>query len=303
MRDIEPDAVDEAVEIATTRTVVAELEYVVTPPESGEAVDRAAKVERRAEDLALLADEAAEVTERDGGGPFGLSLRRAKPPIGRGSADPAHELAMTVEIRDVADGLWLWRQPHWEWRAGDDWEPEVSSFVVEAGRDVILLDPLAPPPSARHVYDRLEANRPTVAVVLKPDHVRDVELFVHWYGTDAYGPWLFWKGDAPRSELKPLREGDSLPGGLVPLNDGRGMMETPIYLPHQRTIVFADGMTAPGGVLRVWRTATLEKRVLPVLREMLDLPFERVLVSHGEPIHDRDAFEAALEREPWPLAT
>ena len=67
MRDIEPDVVEEALEIATTRTVVAELEYVVTPPESGEAVDRAAKVERRAEDLALLADEAAEVTERDAG--------------------------------------------------------------------------------------------------------------------------------------------------------------------------------------------------------------------------------------------
>ena len=27
-----------------------------------------------------------------------------------------------VEIRDVAPGLWLWRQPHWEWREGDDWE-------------------------------------------------------------------------------------------------------------------------------------------------------------------------------------
>lgn len=46
---------------------------------------------------------------------------------------------MTVEVRDVAPGLWLWRQRHWEWREGDDWEPEVSSFVVESGGEVVLI--------------------------------------------------------------------------------------------------------------------------------------------------------------------
>jgi hypothetical protein len=35
------------------------------------------------------------------------------------------------------------------------------------------------------------------------------------------------------------------------------------------------------------------------LRELLDLPFEHVIVSHGEPVHDRTAFERALERAPW----
>ena len=41
-----------------------------------------------------------------------------------------------------------------------------------------------------------------------------------------------------------------------------------------------------------------EQRVLPALRDLLELPFELVLVSHGEPVHDRAAFEAALRREP-----
>ena len=67
--------------------------------------------------------------------------------------DSRHRAAMrmtdsVVDVRDVAPGLWLWRQPHWEWREGDDWEPEVSSFVVESGGEVLLLDPLAPPPIA-----------------------------------------------------------------------------------------------------------------------------------------------------------
>lgn len=69
--------------------------------------------------------------------------------------------------------------------------------------------------------------------------------------------------------------------------------------PKQRAIVFADGMTAPAGVLRVWWSPLLEQATLPALRTMLELPFERVLVSHGEPVHTRADFEAALEREPW----
>jgi hypothetical protein len=51
--------------------------------------------------------------------------------------------------------------------------------------------------------------------------------------------------------------------------------------------------------LRVWNTPWHEKRVLPALRELLDLPFEHVIVSHGEPVHDRAAFEKALEQRPW----
>jgi glyoxylase-like metal-dependent hydrolase (beta-lactamase superfamily II) len=76
------------------------------------------------------------------------------------------------------------------------------------------------------------------------------------------------------------------------------MAETPLYLPEQRALVFADGMTAPGGELRVWASSQHERRTLPALRELLELPFEHVLVSHGEPVHTRADFEAALTREP-----
>ena len=202
-------------------------------------------------------------------------------------------------MRDVAPGLWLWRQPHPDWSEGSDWEPEVSSVAVRSRGTAILLDPLAPPPGAQDVWSRLDAFAPEVAVVLKPDHVRDVDLFVRWYGVAAYGPCLFWRDDVPRTDLRPVRPGDELPGGLQAHHDGRGAMETPVYLPDQRALVFADGMTAPGGELRVWATPWHEERTLPALRALLDLPFERVLVSHGEPVHDRGAYVAALEREPW----
>jgi glyoxylase-like metal-dependent hydrolase (beta-lactamase superfamily II) len=204
-----------------------------------------------------------------------------------------------VEVRDVAAGLWLWRQRHPDWREGFDWEPEISSWCVETGGETIVLDAMAPPPSAVDVWRRLEEKPPTVAVVLKPDHVRDVDLFVRWYGVRALGPWLYWGGDAPRTELEPVEPGDELPGGVLALDDGRVRMETPLYLPEQRALVFADALTAPGGVLRVWNTKRHEERVLTALRALLELPFELVLVSHGEPVHSRADFEAALEREPW----
>ena len=52
-------------------------------------------------------------------------------------------------------------------------------------------------------------------------------------------------------------------------------------------------MTAPNGELRIWATVRRhERHTLPALRAMLELPFEHVLVSHGEPVHDRAAFEA-----------
>ena len=97
---------------------------------------------------------------------------------------------------------------------------------------------------------------------------------------------------------KPIEPGSKLPGGLEALYDGRGRMETPLWLPEQRTIVFADGLTAPEGELRVWATPQLH-RTLPALRELLELPFERVIVSHGHPVHDRAAYERALELPPW----
>src|SRR5947207_1533243 len=56
---------------------------------------------------------------------------------------------------------------------------------------------------------------------------------------------------------------------------------------------------APRGELLVWATGWHEERVLPALRALLELPFEVVVVSHGEPVHDRAAFERALELPPW----
>jgi glyoxylase-like metal-dependent hydrolase (beta-lactamase superfamily II) len=158
---------------------------------------------------------------------------------------------------------------------------------------------MAPAEDGAAVWERLDSLRPTAAVVLKPDHVRDVDLFVGRYGARGYGPRLFFRDDIPDTDLEPIEPGSELPGGLVALYDGRGRDETPVWLPEQRALVFADALTERDGALRVWGTPWHEERALPALRAMLELPFEWVIISHGEPVHDRAAFERALGLPAW----
>jgi hypothetical protein len=174
---------------------------------------------------------------------------------------------VTHELRDVAPGLWLWlwRAEHPDWSPEAEWEPLVASTCVESGGQVAVLDPLAPPEEDREIWDRLDARPPSAVVVLKPDHARDVDLFTRRYETRALGPELFptrRPGDGARADLP----GSELPGGLVALYDGRGRNETPLWLPKQRALVFADALTARGGELRVWATPWHEERSLPGLR-------------------------------------
>ena len=192
----------------------------------------------------------------------------------------------------------------WNWELISDkpldwWLPRLRRIKDAFPHKVLVASIMAGSEDDKEVWARLDARPPTLVVILKPDHVRDVDLFVRRYGCRAYGPWLFWRTNVPDTELEPIEPGSELPGGLRALYDGRGRNETPLWLPEQRALVFADALTERDGQLVVWGTPWHEKRVLPALRELLELPFEHVIVSHGEPVHDRAEYERALERPPW----
>jgi glyoxylase-like metal-dependent hydrolase (beta-lactamase superfamily II) len=179
----------------------------------------------------------------------------------------------------------------------------VCSFVtctcVHSRGETLLLDPLKPASAAVSLWAKLDAQPPTAAVVLKPDHVRDVDYFVRRYGIPAYGPSLFFPDDVPETKMEPIEPGSKLPGDLLALYDGRGKAETPLWLPEQQILVFADALTSQGGVLRIWSTPWHAERVVPALTKLLDLPFSQVIVSHGDPVQTRAAYEKALTLPPW----
>jgi hypothetical protein len=210
--------------------------------------------------------------------------------------------AAPVGIREIAPGLWIWRARHPFWAEGDDWQPVVTSTFVESGGERYVLDPLSPALDNIGLWERLDRSPPTAAAVLMPDHVRDIDLFVRRYGARPYGPMFFFPDDVPNSQLEPIIADSELPGGLTPLFDGRGRLETPMWLPRHKAIVFGDALTERNGDLRVWDCrAGHQKRELPALKAMLELPFEIVIISHcdQEPVHPRAEFEKALERPPW----
>lgn len=214
-----------------------------------------------------------------------------------------------MRVIDLAPGLWIWRPEHPGWKPGDDWQRVVTCVCVDAGSERWLIDPLLPPDDSE-LWNRLGSRPPTAVAVLLPDHLRgtwndrktrSLDVLVGRYGCRAFGPNAF-DPDAgpPETAVSPIVPGEDLPGGLRAFRDPRGWNETPLWLPEHRTLVFGDALTERAGVLRVWMSPTHDQRAIPDLRAMLELPFERVIISHGEPVHPRDAFERALELPQWP---
>ena len=215
-----------------------------------------------------------------------------------------------VQVIDLAPGLWIWRLEHPAWKPDADWQQVVTCVCVDAGSERWLIDPLLPPDDAIEVWDRLATRPPTAVAVLSPDHMRctsadrqtfSLDVVVRRYGCRAFGPKVFDPDHGPpETEVQTILPNHELPGGLLAFRDPRGWNETPLWLPEHRTLIFADALTERAGVLRVWMSPTHEERALPDLRALLALPFERVIISHGEPVHTRDAFQRALELPQWP---
>jgi len=252
-----------------------------------------------------------------------VAIARAAGSIPKRVAPVIEGIDPQLEVRDLGPGLWIWRVLHPGWTEEDDWQPIVTCTCVDLGHERLLLDPLVPPADASAVWDRLDARPPTAVVLLIPDHVRpcwsvpgvyqaakragsrrewSVDFLVRRYGCAAYGPATFEPGVALETPVRAIAADMVLPGGAVALADPRGRSETPLWLPEQRVLVFGDALTERNGELRTWTMRDIDGSAPRALRALLRLPFERVIISHGEPVHSRTEYERALERRPWPAS-
>ena len=110
--------------------------------------------------------------------------------------------------------------------------------------------------------------------------------------------------------LQVLEPGVAGPAGVTAFAIGRPVRsERPLWLPSHNALAVGDAVvTTPDGALRLWSQQPLDERrrrwyretFAPTLVPLLDLPVQRVLVTHGAPVLDDGA--AALRdalREPW----
>ena len=195
-----------------------------------------------------------------------------------------------MDATEIVRGLWRWTAPHPAWEPGaepesvGDWPEDVGSVLFESRDDVVVfVDPQLPrdPGPFWAWADARVADRPVHVVTTVEWHGRSREAFVARYAA------------APR------------PPSDVELIAFPRLAETIVWLPELQALVSGDRIIAePGGALRLcpqsWLGFRAGRPTVDEMRELLlpllDLPVERVLVSHGEPVlaDGREALRRAL---------
>jgi hypothetical protein len=216
----------------------------------------------------------------------------------------------------LADGLWRWTARHPEWHPGE-FGSEVASFAVTTGDDLLLIDPLLPPEpqSVLDLIDEVLGRRVAILISI-PYHVRSSEDIWRRYRdrTDCaiWGHAACAKRLRDRKGFHQIELGVPLPAGVSAHAIGRPRrQETPLYIPSQGALVFGDAVVEVDGRLRVWATGKVDQRRVrwyrerfnPTLEPLLEIDFDRVLVTHGQPVlaDGRAELRAALAARPWNL--
>ena len=181
-------------------------------------------------------------------------------------------------MEEVAPGLRRWTAFH------DHWEEDVGSLALESDDGLILIDPIDPPRD-----------------LPRPDHVL-LTVFWHNRSTADLRAKRVW---APTRSAQPLRNrgvdvtdafttGDELPGGVQAFQTAR-VSEVVFWLPDQRAVVAGDVLLGAGAKPRAtndplrlcperWLGKATHADLRRTLEPLLDLPVQRVLVSHGKPV-------------------
>ena len=175
-----------------------------------------------------------------------------------------------MAVSELAPGLWRWtaRHPAWTPADGDEWDADVGCVYAEIDGGIVLVDPQVPEDTEGfwRALDRdvERLGTPTV-LTTNDDHTRSAGEIAERYGSGgrpgtgvtgfptAYpGETVYW--------LEPY--GALVPGDVLLGTDGGGVRVCP------------DS----------WLDGVPREVVSASLQPLLDLPIERILVSHGEPV-------------------
>ena len=188
-----------------------------------------------------------------------------------------------MRVEEIGTGLWYWTGLHPDWTPADGgpegWEQEVGCVYYEAPAAVVLVDPLVPPEDPERFYSALDrdverAGLPVRVLMTVGAHERSCRELAERYGGTV--------GERPEG----VEVGAEALGEIV------------FWIPEHGAIVAGDVLITRGGHLevpRAWLGDAYDEAV-GELAPLLELPVERVLVTHGDPVleHGREALVDAL---------
>jgi hypothetical protein len=175
-------------------------------------------------------------------------------------------------VEELAPGLWHWKAAHPDWSPKDGgptgWEQEVSSYAWDAGDTLLLFDPQSPP----QLVDELASGKEVAIVLTCAWHGRSADELRERLGATIWSPGA----DGP-----PPDGVDAYETGV----DG----EAALWIGQVGAVVFGDRLLVRERleVPLTWlgegeTAADVRDRLAP----LLELPVERVLVTHGDPVRE-----------------
>jgi hypothetical protein len=202
-------------------------------------------------------------------------------------------VADPLTTSELAPDLWSWARRHPEWHPGD-FGAEVVSFMAVAGGETLLIDPLLDDEDPAWELIAGSGTGPIRVLITITYHVRSAEpvrdRFAGEREVTIHGHPAVAKRLASSAGFHPFAPGDELPAGVSAHAIGKPRRyETPLLLPSHRALVFADAVAGTDQGPRIWSGEKVDERVarfyaerfVPTLLPLLDLDFDRLLLTHG----------------------
>ena len=195
-----------------------------------------------------------------------------------------------MDVLEISPGLWRWTGRH------EEWKEDVGSVYVETPDGAVLVDPLVPPDGGDNFWRSLDrdverAGGKLHVLLTVFWHTRHTREMVERYRARVWAPARGRAAIERRAGTvtDAFRPDDELPGGIRPLRTARAA-EVVFWLSEHQALVPGDVLVGDGeGGIRMCPASWLPEKVdhaklAESLRPLLELPVERVLLSHGEPV-------------------